>query len=155
MNPRTYNTRDFLDAWFAKRRYQNAHEDLKGYHAAVYHAFSQAFGIDLEFPPTQNDPSFEKRDLHASFMMTALSLENLKSPFAGVMAGSQSFVEIYQKYRETMHEKLYDLQLVYLSILDEFIQHIWTDQCSGEVSSEQLIECGHPGWKAPDPIDYW
>jgi hypothetical protein len=44
---------------------------------------------------------------------------------------------------------------LHLMMMVELVERIWGGEVPHRVSKQELEACGHPGWNAPDPVDYW
>lgn len=152
----TFDRSDLILAWLTRRRYRNAHEDLRSYHDAVATAFSKAFGIDLDTLP-EREPSSEENGLHGLFLNIVDSYEDVRSPFSNYMCGTREISEMYQKYGEPLKAAGQSLKKLHLMLMVELVERIWGwgGDMPHRVSQQELDACGYPAGTAPDPVDYW
>jgi hypothetical protein len=152
---RSFDTCDFVQAWLSRRQYRNAHADLKSYHEAALAAFSKAFGIDLDVSPESKDGHQDGGGLHGLFLQVARRYESLESPFSDYLCAPREIADMYQQFGGPVEEALGTLRRLYLSMMAGLVERIWGQDASRQLSQEELEACGHPGWSAPDPLDYW
>ena len=155
MSSRTFDISDLVRAWLSQREYRNAHADLKSYHKAVLAAFSKAFGIDLNTPPDNKEGFPDEDGLHGLFLKVAHSYESTRSPFSCYMEGTREIAQVYQRYGDLLEGAATSLRALHLRMMVDLAGQIWGVEKSLQISQEELEACGHPGWNAPDPLDYW
>ena len=151
---RNFDRTDLIQAWLELRRYQNAHEDLQIYHQAASNAFSTAFGIDLEKAP-EGVGFPDESGLHSLFLNVAENYGATVSPFSGYMCATREIASVYQRFGEALEEVATSTRRLHKTVLVDLVGRIWGDEVPMCVSQEKLENCGHPGFNAPDPIDYW
>lgn len=155
MPSRLFEISDFVRAWLSGREYRDAHVDLKSYHEAVLAAFSKAFGFDLNTPPDYKGGLPDEDSLHGLFLQVARAYECTHSPFSSYLCGTKEISAMYQKYGEPLEESANSLRALHLRMMKELVSQIWDVEESRLISQQDLEAAGHPGWDAPDSIDYW
>lgn len=151
---RSFNRTDLLLAWFSQRKYRAAHDDLRTYHDAKFAAFSKAFRVDLNASPDK-DPFSDEDGLHGLLLNVAGSYEKIGSPFSGYLCGTRAISEMYQKFHEELDNAATVMRAVHINMMTELIEQIWGEDVPHRVDQKDIEAFGHPGWDAPDPIDYW
>jgi hypothetical protein len=151
---RTFDRSALILAWFSQREHRNAHEDLRSYHDAVNAAFTKAFGLNLDDAP-EKSPIPDEDGLHGLFLGLARSYERIRSPFSSYLCGTPEISEMYQKYGEPLEKAAASTRNLHLMMMVELVERIWGGNVPHRVSQQELEACGHPGWNAPDPVDYW
>lgn len=151
---RSFDRSDLILSWLSMRQYRKAHEDLRGYHESACGAFMKAFGMNLEATvPSPEMP--DEKGLHALFMQVVGCYERTGSPFDAFYCSGTEVTDLYRKYGEPLRQAAANQRNLHMMILLELAERIWGGQAPHRVSRSELENHGHPGWKAPDPVDYW
>lgn len=151
---KTYDRSDLILTWFQMRKYRTAHDDIRDFHSRAYVAFSKAFGIDLDVPPT-NSPILDEDGLYGLFLSITSAYERVRSPFAAYMCGTKQISELYQKYKGAIERTESSMRKLHMKMLLDLVERIWGGEAPHQVSEEELNVSGHPRGSAPDPADYW
>ncbi len=165
---------DLLSAWLEARRFENAHPDLRDFHARRLDAIQAAFDVDLargtggtaatpswlseaarEIAPSR-PVEISRRHLKRLFDSATLGYLGTGSPFARYLEAPLAVAALHQRHRNSFHQASSAIHGAHRALLLDLLELIWGLDAEAQVERSAVVANGFdPDERAPEPEDYW
>lgn len=153
---------DLLSAWLEARRFDNAHPDLRDYHARRLAALEAAFGVDLpelgDGPASgaQSPDDPQPRHLRRLFETTGQDILSLQSPFSRYLEAPEPIRALHARHATAINVALKGARDAHTALLVDLLELGWGLDKNRRVPDEDVDRHGFDsGQPPPDEEDYW